>query len=195
MFKSSTRDVHVGCMQGRREHFVHALGPAAKEVDFADACASVLSLVCLNSHRHATKMAGPRLLPLTAFAPRFAALTHAPARLIPAPACRPRISASATFRHSRSLSRSSSPLQKLVADAYTPDLLPNAAWPYLYRPPDKMAHLDPYFKQVDALQGNFIERLREAVAIPSISSEDQRRPDVVKACFPSMFTLFRSLAD
>ncbi|KAI4629509.1 Cys-Gly metallodipeptidase [Alternaria ethzedia] len=43
-----------------------------------------------------------------------------------------------------------------------------------------MAHLDPYFKQVDALQGNFIERLREAVAIPSISSEDQRRPDVVK---------------
>ncbi|CAN9410560.1 unnamed protein product [Alternaria alternata] len=43
-----------------------------------------------------------------------------------------------------------------------------------------MAHLDPYFKQVDDLQSNFIERLREAVAIPSISSEDQRRPDVVK---------------
>ena len=45
-----------------------------------------------------------------------------------------------------------------------------------------MAHLDPYFKQVDDLQNTFIERLREAVAIPSISSEDQRRPDVVKVC-------------
>lgn len=53
-------------------------------------------------------------------------------------------------------------------------------WPYLYKPYDKMAHLDPYFQQVDTLQDNFIERLREAVAIPSISSEDERRPDVVK---------------
>jgi Cys-Gly metallodipeptidase DUG1 len=44
-----------------------------------------------------------------------------------------------------------------------------------------MPHLDPYFKQVDSLQDKFIERLREAVAIPSISSEDERRPDVVKA--------------
>jgi Cys-Gly metallodipeptidase DUG1 len=44
-----------------------------------------------------------------------------------------------------------------------------------------MPHLDPYFKQVDSLQDKFIERLRDAVAIPSISSEDARRPDVVKA--------------
>jgi len=134
-------------------------------------------------------MAGPRLLPLTAFAPRFAAFTHAPARLIPAPVCRPRISVSTTFSHSRRRLCSSPLLQKPVADAYTPDRLPNTAWPYLYRPLDKMAHLDPYFKQVDALQGNFIERLREAVAIPSISSEDLRRPDVVKACFREMSPL------
>lgn len=53
-------------------------------------------------------------------------------------------------------------------------------WPYLYKPFDRMPHLDPYFKQVDSLQGVFIERLREAVGIPSISSEDARRPDVVK---------------
>jgi Cys-Gly metallodipeptidase DUG1 len=43
-----------------------------------------------------------------------------------------------------------------------------------------MPHLDPYFKRVDSLQDKFIERLREAVAIPSISSEDAHRPDVVK---------------
>jgi Cys-Gly metallodipeptidase DUG1 len=45
-----------------------------------------------------------------------------------------------------------------------------------------MPHLDEYFKQVDSLQDKFIERLREAVAIPSISSEDQKRPDVIKVC-------------
>jgi Cys-Gly metallodipeptidase DUG1 len=43
-----------------------------------------------------------------------------------------------------------------------------------------MANLDGYFKEVDGLQDKFIERLRDAVAIPSISSEDKRRPDVVK---------------
>jgi Cys-Gly metallodipeptidase DUG1 len=45
-----------------------------------------------------------------------------------------------------------------------------------------MPHLDSYFKQVDSLQDHFIDRLREAVAIPSISSEDSRRPDVVRVC-------------
>ncbi|KAK0619629.1 hypothetical protein B0T14DRAFT_566459 [Immersiella caudata] len=40
--------------------------------------------------------------------------------------------------------------------------------------------LDGYFKQVDALSDRFIERLREAVAIPSVSSEPARRPDVVR---------------
>ncbi|KAI4094784.1 MAG: hypothetical protein LQ344_002030 [Seirophora lacunosa] len=40
--------------------------------------------------------------------------------------------------------------------------------------------LDSYFKQVDTLADTFIDRLRSAVAIPSISAEEARRPDVVK---------------
>ncbi|KAK3709123.1 hypothetical protein LTR37_011102 [Vermiconidia calcicola] len=40
--------------------------------------------------------------------------------------------------------------------------------------------LDSYFKQVDNLAESFINRLRDAVAIPSISAEDARRGDVVK---------------
>jgi len=40
--------------------------------------------------------------------------------------------------------------------------------------------LDAYFKQVDDMAESFIDRLRKAVAIPSISAEDARRPDVVK---------------
>ncbi|KAJ4302489.1 hypothetical protein N0V88_002635 [Collariella sp. IMI 366227] len=45
----------------------------------------------------------------------------------------------------------------------------------------KMApQLDGYFQQVDSLSDAFIERLRQAVAIPSVSSEAARRPDVVR---------------
>ncbi|KAK6513423.1 Cys-Gly metallodipeptidase [Arthrobotrys megalospora] len=40
--------------------------------------------------------------------------------------------------------------------------------------------LTAYYDQVDALEGAFIERLRKAVAIPSVSAEPERRPDVVK---------------
>ena len=40
--------------------------------------------------------------------------------------------------------------------------------------------LDSYFSQVDTLSEHFIDRLRKAVAIPSISAEDERRPDVVR---------------
>jgi Cys-Gly metallodipeptidase DUG1 len=40
--------------------------------------------------------------------------------------------------------------------------------------------LDTYFKQVDSLSDAFIERLRKAVAIPSVSAEDERRPEVIK---------------
>ncbi|ATY58987.1 glutamate carboxypeptidase [Cordyceps militaris] len=40
--------------------------------------------------------------------------------------------------------------------------------------------LDGFFSQVDDLADAFIERLRAAVAIPSISAEDARRPDVVR---------------
>lgn len=41
-------------------------------------------------------------------------------------------------------------------------------------------NLDGYFKQVDTSADHFIERLRKAVAIPSISAEEARRPDVVR---------------
>ncbi|KAI0152761.1 hypothetical protein GGR57DRAFT_469015 [Xylariaceae sp. FL1272] len=45
----------------------------------------------------------------------------------------------------------------------------------------KMApQLDSYFAEVDKLSDHFIDRLSKAVAIPSISSEDARRPDVVR---------------
>ncbi|KAK5682573.1 hypothetical protein LTS10_005701 [Elasticomyces elasticus] len=41
-------------------------------------------------------------------------------------------------------------------------------------------NLDSYFKTVDDHADHFIERLRQAVAIPSVSAEEERRPDVVK---------------
>jgi len=41
-------------------------------------------------------------------------------------------------------------------------------------------NLDAYYKTVDSMADSFIERLRKAVAIPSVSAEDARRPDVVK---------------
>ena len=54
-------------------------------------------------------------------------------------------------------------------------------WPYLYSDKRIMApQLDAYFKQVDSLSDAFIERLRKAVAIPSVSAEDERRPEVIK---------------
>ncbi|KAJ8606942.1 hypothetical protein MRB53_040607 [Persea americana] len=54
-------------------------------------------------------------------------------------------------------------------------------WPYLYSPKaDMTPQLKPYYKQVDDLAESFIERLRKAVAIPSVSSEDERRPEVVR---------------
>ncbi|KAK8207656.1 Cys-Gly metallodipeptidase [Zalaria obscura] len=40
--------------------------------------------------------------------------------------------------------------------------------------------LDSYFKTVDSLADSFIDRLRKAVAIPSVSADEERRPDVVK---------------
>jgi Cys-Gly metallodipeptidase DUG1 len=41
-------------------------------------------------------------------------------------------------------------------------------------------NLDPFFKQVDSLTDHFIDRLSKAVAIPSVSAEDDRRPEVVR---------------
>ncbi|MCJ1338928.1 Metallopeptidase M20 [Bachmanniomyces sp. S44760] len=40
--------------------------------------------------------------------------------------------------------------------------------------------LDSYFKQVDSLSEAFIDRLGKAVAIPSVSADDERRQDVVR---------------
>ncbi|PGH16091.1 hypothetical protein AJ80_05306 [Polytolypa hystricis UAMH7299] len=40
--------------------------------------------------------------------------------------------------------------------------------------------LEPFFKEVDNLSDAFINRLREAVAIPSISAQDECRPEVVR---------------
>lgn len=60
-----------------------------------------------------------------------------------------------------------------------------AAWPYIYRQhpsPNMAPQLDAYFNKVDELSDHFIERLRKAVAIPSVSSEDDRRPEVVRVC-------------
>jgi Cys-Gly metallodipeptidase DUG1 len=58
-----------------------------------------------------------------------------------------------------------------------------APWPYIYRttPSPSMApNLESYFKTVDDNAEHFIERLRQAVAIPSISADEERRQDVVK---------------
>lgn len=41
-------------------------------------------------------------------------------------------------------------------------------------------HLDTFFAKVDELQNHFIDVLRKAVAIPSISAEDAKRPEVVR---------------
>lgn len=40
--------------------------------------------------------------------------------------------------------------------------------------------LDGFFAQVDSLSDHFIDRLRKAVAIPSVSADASRRPDVVR---------------
>lgn len=57
-----------------------------------------------------------------------------------------------------------------------------STWPYLHRSkdPTMAPQLDGFFKQVDSLSESFIDRLRRAVAIPSVSADDERRGDVVK---------------
>ncbi|KAF8471181.1 Cys-Gly metallodipeptidase dug1 [Kalaharituber pfeilii] len=42
------------------------------------------------------------------------------------------------------------------------------------------AELDKFFAQVDSMADSFIKRLSDAVAIPSVSCEPKRRPEVVK---------------
>jgi len=54
-------------------------------------------------------------------------------------------------------------------------------------------NLDTYFKEVDSQAEYFIERLRKAVAIPSVSADEARRPDVVKVRMILTFCLVRAM--
>ena len=58
-------------------------------------------------------------------------------------------------------------------------------WPYIYSSKriTMAPQLDAYFKQVDSLSEHFIDRLRSAVAIPSVSADEEKRQDVVKVTF------------
>ncbi|KAJ5118535.1 Cys-Gly metallodipeptidase dug1 [Penicillium atrosanguineum] len=52
---------------------------------------------------------------------------------------------------------------------------------YGYISDTKMApQLEPFFKQVDSSSETFIDRLRKAVAIPSVSAQDENRKDVFR---------------
>ncbi|KAM7213741.1 hypothetical protein V8F06_010875 [Rhypophila decipiens] len=83
---------------------------------------------------------------------------------------------------------SCTPLQRSYRKAYSSSSPPSSRFGPSYLSEDIRQHqarkmapqLDGYFKQVDSLSDHFIERLRQAVAIPSISSEAARRPDVVR---------------
>lgn len=60
-----------------------------------------------------------------------------------------------------------------------------AKWPYIYRQkpsPNMAPQLDSYFKQVDSMQDAFVDRLRKAVAIPSVSADEDKRGEVVRVC-------------
>lgn len=72
---------------------------------------------------------------------------------------------------------------RLFTASLKPRYSSTAPWPYIYRttPSPSMApNLQSYYKTVDSLAEPFIERLRQAVAIPSISADEERRGDVVK---------------
>ncbi|WPG98655.1 Cys-Gly metallodipeptidase dug1 [Acrodontium crateriforme] len=79
-------------------------------------------------------------------------------------------------------------LQLHLRASYRPNLyqqrpLATPSWPYIYRStpsPNMAPSLDTYFKTIDDNAENYIERLRQAVAIPSISADEERRPDVVR---------------
>lgn len=81
-------------------------------------------------------------------------------------------------RHLSSLARTTSQA--------TPQRLPSSQRSYLtdtvkHHQARKMApQLDGYFAEVDKLSDHFIDRLAKAVAIPSVSADAERRPDVVR---------------
>lgn len=80
--------------------------------------------------------------------------------------------------------------------SYISQIIPKRAlsvWPYIYREqasPTMAPNLDTYFKTVDSLAESFIERLRKAVAIPSVSAEEERRGDVVKVSLFKAWSLW-----
>lgn len=92
------------------------------------------------------------------------------------------ISCRATPQHSSRFIPATTKVQQHTARTYSTKLLTDAErLKHQARKDFKMApSLDSYFSQVDTLSEHFIERLRKAVAIPSISAEDERRPDVVR---------------
>ncbi|PGH12548.1 hypothetical protein AJ79_04169 [Helicocarpus griseus UAMH5409] len=80
---------------------------------------------------------------------------------------------------SSSSSSSSPPFRFQQAPALTPRIPRRSFYANIDDP--KMApQLEPFFKEVDNLQDAFIERLRQAVAIPSVSAQDDSRAEVVR---------------
>jgi Cys-Gly metallodipeptidase DUG1 len=51
-------------------------------------------------------------------------------------------------------------------------------------------NLDSFFTQVDSMTDHFIDRLAKAVAIPSVSAEDERRPEVVRVSLELLFVIY-----
>lgn len=78
--------------------------------------------------------------------------------------------------------------QPSIGSVTTPTTTTTTTTKRTYLTPSIQAHqsrkmapqLDGYFAEVDKLSSHFIERLAAAVAIPSVSSDAARRPDVVR---------------
>jgi len=83
------------------------------------------------------------------------------------------------FSRSRNLLRLRTNTQFTCSRSFTAQ---KPVWPYIYSSKriTMAPQLDAYFKQVDNLSEHFIDRLRSAVAIPSVSADEERRQDVVK---------------
>ncbi|KAK0672351.1 hypothetical protein QBC41DRAFT_313660 [Cercophora samala] len=109
---------------------------------------------------------------ISSSAPRYRSLAK-PSQLSIS-SCTPRSFATRPFLSSSSSPRTRARLHLQSSRPYLTEAIRN-------HQARKMApQLDGYFKQVDDMSDAFIERLRQAVAIPSISSEAARRPDVVR---------------
>lgn len=128
----------------------------------------------LSEHLKSPKRAGAGGATSPPRMPRASLLPHCTrplSSLLPFRFCHsPRLPLPSLSRPSRSFSA--------TAQLRKPQL---GTWPYLYSANKIMApQLDSFFKQVDTLAESFIDRLRKAVAIPSVSADEERRPDVVR---------------